>query len=112
LLPLLHLLLLLGLESCFDALFALEEGGFDLLGGWGGLLHPSVSHDLGQRWAVGWFNLEHARHQFLEFLGEEVVATWLVSGVRLPEDIRAVAGDALVVWVRHLGVGERWVLGD
>ena len=31
--------------------------------------------------------------------------------MRLPEDISAVAGDALVIWIGDLGVRERWMLG-
>jgi len=112
LLPLLHLLLLRGLKSGFNALLSFNEGVFDLIGGWGGLLHPGVCHNLGHGRTVRWLNLEHTCYQLLELLGKEVFATCLVAGVRLPEDVCTVASDTLVVRVRHFCVGERWVLSN
>ena len=48
----------------------------------------------------------------MEFLGEEVLASWLVTRVRLPEDVSAITGNAFIVWIGDFSMGEWWVLGN
>lgn len=99
----------LSLSNFLDALMSDGELLLDLVRGGVFALHPWVADNVSHRKSLVGVQLEHARDQILELLGEE--AGLVALAVHLPEKVSSVRGEQLIEGVGGLSLGEGWVLG-